>query len=274
MSIIISLTSTSVRLPVLKYTLTSLLEQSIKPDRIVLNLSKDKYLIDQGINEVPSWLEKLSRDGEIEIKWVKNTGPYRKFLPIYEECSDDDWIVTCDDDVIYGKYWLASLIECAKQNPNSIICGRARIPVKSIAGNYQSYLNWPLAPLGSSGFNLVPTGVSGILYRKKLLDEYIMTSDAYKQLAPKQDDLWFNLARVIKGADVVVSENANNHIFPINAPGSLTSTNVAVKLPEWSKLALALIVRLKIKTKSYLGATVCENDKAIKNLKVFKDSLK
>ena len=49
MALIVSLTSTSLRLPILRHTLLSLLDQRCMPDRIVISLSKEPYLIDEGI---------------------------------------------------------------------------------------------------------------------------------------------------------------------------------------------------------------------------------
>lgn len=270
MSIIVSLTSTSVRLPVLKYTLISILDQSLKCYKIVLCLSKEKYLIDEGIKALPTWLSSLVDSKEIEIKWVENTGPYRKLLPVYQVCSDDDWIITCDDDVIYGPDWLSSIVKTADIHPDAIICGRARKPVRALGGGVQSYINWPLAPLGAEGFDLLPIGISGVLYRKSLLDDGIMSSQDYKKLAPKQDDLWFNLARSVAGTKVVVSTEADKHVFPIDAPGALSATNCSAKLAGWDNLVPALSERLVLKIKAYLGFPVGDNDIVLRKLEKYR----
>lgn len=270
MAIIVSLTSTSGRLPVLKYALNSILDQNLRADKVVLCISKDKYLIDEGIKKKPAWLTEISDSEEIEIRWVENTGPYRKLLPVYETCSDQDWIVTCDDDVIYGQDWLSSIVQTAEAHPNAIVCGRARIPVKAPGGGMQSYLNWPLAPLGAEGENLLPIGVSGVLYRKSLLDESVMLSEDYKVLAPKQDDLWFNLARQIARTKVVVSTETGKHVFTIDAPGALSATNASTKLAGWDRLILALFERLVLKIKAYLGFSVCDNDLVLRKLEKYR----
>jgi hypothetical protein len=255
---------------VLQHTLISLSNQSLKADNVILCISKEKYLIDQGIGELPDWLNTLVDAGEVTIKWVENTGPYRKLLPAYNMYSNQDWIVTCDDDVIYGQDWLSSMVMTAKAHPNAIICGRARIPVKSPIGGMQSYLNWPLAPLGAEGLNLLPTGVSGVLYRKPLLDERIMLSEDYKVLAPKQDDLWFNLARQVAKTKVVVSAEAGKHVFPIETPNTLSATNASTMLPGWDRFIHALFGRISQKMRGYLGFSACDNDIALRRLAEYK----
>lgn len=270
MSVIISLTSTSVRLPILRYTLLSLLNQDYKADKIIVNLSKDKYLIDKGIQKLPDWLKELKDMKSISISWVENTGPYRKLLPVYERSKENDIIITCDDDVIYGSKWLTSLMDTAESFPDCIICGRARVPLRTIGGRYQSYINWPLATPGSSGYDLVPTGVSGVLYRKPLLSKVIMESHDFKDIAPKQDDLWFKLAHEQMGTKVVVCKETYKHVNMIEAPGALTITNVNVKNSVRKNLILSLSSRLRLKTKAYLGIATCGNDEAIQRIQNYK----
>ena len=271
MSLIVTLTSTSRRLPVLRHTLLSLLDQQCRADRIVLCISKEPYLIDEGIKQLPAWLTAMVEQGEVEINWVENTGPYRKLMPVYRAASDEDWIVTCDDDVIYGPGWLSSLVQTAKQHPSAIVCGRARRPVRNPLGRRQSYLNWQVVPLGSRGKDLLPIGIAGVLYRKPLLDRDTMFSEDYRKLAPKQDDLWFSLARQMVGTEVVVSSEANNHVYPIEAPGALLATNAMMKVSGWDKLFAALFERLLLKLKCYLGIPVCDNDIVIEQLDRYKN---
>lgn len=273
MSLIVSLTSTSLRLPVLKHTLISLLDQKYRADRIVLNISREPYLIDEGIKQLPVWLSAMVEDGDIEINWVENTGPYRKLIPVYRSAGDEDWIVTCDDDVIYGPAWLSSLVKAAEQYPSAIVCGRARCPVKNILGRTKSYSKWPLAPLGSSGEDLLPIGVAGVLYRKPLLDRDMMRSENYKEIATKQDDLWFNFARQRTGARVVVSPDTNNHAYLIKAPGALSKTNAKSKASGENKTRSTLFQKLALNLRSHLGFPVCDNDVVLERIERYGKSL-
>ncbi|WP_071945880.1 glycosyltransferase [Halomonas aestuarii] len=273
MSIIISLTSTLARLPLLRFTLLSIFDQDSSADRIVLCLSSDPYLIDEGVRELPHWLSAMAAQGMVEIMWVENTGPYRKLIPVFRSASSHDWIITCDDDVIYDKGWLSSLVKTGKDHPDAIVCGRARRSVENFFGRRQSYLNWPLVPMGTSGTELLPIGVAGVLYRKPLMDHRIMLSDDYKKLAPKQDDLWFNLARQLSGREVVVSLEADNYVYPIEAPGALSKTNVGTNLCGWDRFFLALCGRLLLKFKAYMGVSLCDNDLVIKKLEHYKRSM-
>lgn len=272
MRLIVSLTSTSSRLAILKYTLISILSQSRKPDLITLCLSKTPFLSDKGVKDVPSWLAEMTITECVEVYWVDNTGPYRKLLPTYLMANNDDWIVTCDDDVIYAPNWLDSLVKVGLAYPDSIVCGGARKPALNFMNKLQSYVNWPLVNSDIEELDLLPIGVFGVLYRKGLLDERVMHSTKYQELSPKQDDLWFNLARVSQGTKVVTSIEAKRQVFPIQTLDGLSETNVGVN--EHSGFLKKFIRKLSYKLLGYLGFAICENDIAIKKLRNYQRSLK
>lgn len=266
MALIVSLTSTRSRLSILRYTLMSLLEQSEKADAIFLNISKRPYLFDEGIEQLPEWLAEL--DGAaLNVNWVENTGPYRKLLPVLSTVADTDMIVTCDDDVIYGRDWLKYLLAAKQRYPDAVVCGRARIPVTNLFGRRQSYLHWPLAPANHQGDDLLPIGVAGVLYGKQQLAKAIIESEDYLSLAPKQDDLWFNLATRMSGAGVVVAEGAGAEVFEIKTPENLSSTNASTQSKRaWDRFCVTMVDRFIARIKGYLGVSICDNDVVLSKL--------
>ncbi len=267
MSVIVTLTTTSYRLDILKYTLLSIWDQSRRPDKVFLNVSSEPFCNDIGITELPEWLKEMVKSNlELELFWVENTGPYRKLLPTFEKADNDDLIITCDDDVIYGRHWLNSLVSSAEANNNSVICGRARMPKKTIWGSRQSYLNWPVTTDDHEGYDLVPTGVSGIVYRKSLLDPIIMQSRDYAWVAPRQDDLWFDLARRRLGASVIVSKVAAKNVFPIDTPESLGEENASYRSFRLKFARSSLLIRGAIRFLGMFGIAVCDNDRVMRRL--------
>lgn len=266
MPTIVSLTSTASRLEILRYTLISLTEQTYSPDRIVVNLSKDAYLMDEGVNELPIWFSSFENEG-VEVNWVENTGSYRKLLPILSEATDDDILVTCDDDVIYGPHWLASLMQTVAEFPDHIVCGRARRPSENFLKKQQSYLHWSVVKPGSKGIDLVPIGIAGVAYRLKLLDiDFILKRD-YLEEAPKQDDLWFKVASKRKGTPVKVSNQAESAVFPIETKNSLSSSNAGGQyVSKWNNVLSSLFERVLVRIKAYFGFAVNGNDKVWRHL--------
>ena len=263
METIISLTSTVTRLNVARYTLLSLLHQTRPPDRIILNLSREAYLLDDGVDELPIWLEDLQASHPLEVRWTKNTGPYRKLHPAIADCSDDDIIITCDDDAIYGEKWLEHLLRAATRQPDAIICGRACTPVRNIVGRLQSYVHWPLVTINSAGLNLIPIGVAGVVYRKRLLDCDFLFWEEFLRSAPGQDDFWFKKASERRGTPVHVVPVADEHVHPIRVGAALSDTNASAQLKrDWASLFPAIAERATFRLKAYVGFSVCVNDVA------------
>ena len=263
--VIISLTSTSNRLAILRYTLLSLLEQNLKADRIVVNLSKEAYLLDDGVKKLPDSYLSLLELG-IEINWVENTGPYRKLIPVLTEANDDDLIVTCDDDVIYGQEWLEILIKTSKENPNTIVCGRARRPMKNFLNIEKSYNFWPLVEDSSLGLELVPIGVAGIVYKKELLDMNFLTNSEFKNIAPKQDDLWFKASSYKCKSPVLVAPLANSQVYEIETKVTLYSSNTGMDRNKYSNFISKLIQKISDRVLGYLGFSVNPNDSTWKKI--------
>ena len=91
---------------VLNHLLTN---QTRQPEKVLLHLSEEPYLLDKGfankqithpqLNQV---LEKFS--DRIEIRWVKNIGPYRKLIYTMKDLwESESLMITIDDDFVYNK---------------------------------------------------------------------------------------------------------------------------------------------------------------------------
>lgn len=202
MKIIVSLTTTFEREQsgLLHKSVHSLLNQEQPPDVLMLNISDHPYLNDSGFADTPQWVKDLP----VTINWVENTGSYRKLLPAIRNAAAKDLVVTADDDVVYGTSWLKSLIQASKNNPEAIVCCRARKMKKNIFGKWQNYRNWPLVKKETRGHLISPTGCGGVAYTRNLLDLDFLFDQKFLELAPTTDDLWFRMAGMRKGSQVLV----------------------------------------------------------------------
>lgn len=188
--------------------IASLRNQSRAPDQIVVNLSRQPYLRDEGFAEEPPALNGAG----VRLNWVENTGPYRKLLPALDLANDDDVIVTVDDDVIYHSGWLEALLDLSTRYPDDVVCVRARRMRRAPLGNWQNYKNWSSAKHFMRGMHLLPTGCSGVLYKKHLLDLGFLADTAFKALAPTADDLWFRMAGMLQGTRITVDPRIGKQV--------------------------------------------------------------
>jgi hypothetical protein len=103
--IVISLTTLPNRIFDLKPTLISLLDSTYKVDKIYVNIPYETLKGQEYV--IPDWLTRLHN---VYINRVSNDyGPATKLLPTLN--VEKDWIIVCDDDVIYGSRMVESYIQ-------------------------------------------------------------------------------------------------------------------------------------------------------------------
>ena len=204
--IIVSLTSAQHRLPHIEPCLRSLLDQSRKPDEIRLYLSRDPWLDrDTGVREIPSFLEKMEKGGEIRLIFVApNTGPYRKIMPAAEEFRGRKgvWLITADDDWILPNDWLETFTRHMNEPQVLAYFGHsARFPFPyalwantgmSFFAGFR-FLRRAVILLLDRFMPRVPmaVGAHGVAYPLEIFDADFYSKD-YARIAPTTDDIWIN----------------------------------------------------------------------------------
>lgn len=198
MQTFISLTSIFDNQQALIHTLNSIKQQTLKPDKCFVFLSTEPYLLDKGFadQQLPANIEAILRDDLFEIRWVANTGPYRKLLPILQEKIDEDCvIIAVDDDTSYEKNMIENYINDFNTY-NCVIASRSYTMkfenVQDISYKDRDTIN----RLNVYNFH---TGKGGVLYHPKFFRNsasHIFDSMIYKEVCPFGDDIWFNFHRI------------------------------------------------------------------------------
>ena len=266
----ISLTTFSGRLELVRYTIESLLRQKICADKIYLNISKDPYLIAEGISEYPNWLKELVKNKKIEVSVVDNMGPYRKLIPIILKLKKEDNIVICDDDVIYGEDWLKVLLSNSAKHPDDIICMHSR-KIRRILNDTieSSYIYWPVFYGRDYQANILPIGVGGVFYKVRFFDLNFLLNKEFLNIAPVNDDLWFWYSCNNKGRMVSsVKPSVNCYFYPIETLSNLTEINYSTS----SKFKSYLLNKL-IQITGFFGRPVVKNDISWIAIKKFKNNI-
>lgn len=189
----ISLTTISSRIDCVVDTIQSLLSQSYKDVHVRLYISREPYLLDEGIPEIPKGIAELARKnaGRFSVSYCPNIGPYRKLLPfLYEFWGQSRNVVTVDDDTIYPSYWLETLLDAYARYRCQIAYRGHRIAVSE--NGFAPYRAWMKSKLEENpGLLILPTGKDGVLYNTSFFPLEVLNIDAAMKLAPTADDLWF-----------------------------------------------------------------------------------
>ncbi|TQI75644.1 hypothetical protein FHT98_3428 [Bosea sp. AK1] len=191
--ITISLTTIRARLPTLHLTLESLAQQSYPSLTIRLYVSRDAFLLDEGIDALPDACMRVIEEHapRIEVHFVRNIGSYRKLVPLLEErLGQSSLVVTADDDTLYPPSWVSDLYFHYRLQ-NCIVCYRGHQMAYDDSG-WINYRSWMRRPPGASRSVLnLPTGKDGVLYNTIFFHPDVLDMQRGVALARTVDDLWF-----------------------------------------------------------------------------------
>lgn len=197
--VLVSLTSYPPRLKTVFLVIESLLNQSFKPDKIILWLSTSEIKP----TDIPNNLLKLKSRG-LEIKWVdENIKSYKKLIHAIEAFSDYH-IVTCDDDLMYHNWFLQGLYQSYKRHPDCISAYRCRTMRKTNNQQIAPYATWLYTKETQPSHRIFPTSGGGIWYPPHSLDKRI-TNRIFMTLSPSADDIWFKSMSLLKQTKVVMA---------------------------------------------------------------------
>jgi hypothetical protein len=218
----ICLTTISSRLQHLSGTLASLLAQKYKNTVIHVYVSKEAYLLDDGIHQLPDSILEMQdqANGRLKISYCKNIGPYRKLLPfLYENWGQSCLVATADDDTIYPVDWLERMV-AAYELYNCVIAHRGHRIVLRDEG-FAPYRSWMRSRLEFNPSNMIlPTGKDGVLYDTAFFPENVLNVADAMRYAPTADDLWFRWNLAMNGIPVYLLNDNYADSFPESNYGS------------------------------------------------------
>jgi hypothetical protein len=183
--LVVSVTSYPLRFNSLHLTLACLLDQTVKPDRLVL------WIASSDIGALPERVRRL-RDSGVDIRTCDDLRSFKKLVPALE-AYPNAFIATADDDIYYSVNWLKDLVDGTERGV--IVCHRAHRLKRLSSNRIAPYLQWAFDAEGTearqSSPDLVPIGVGGVLYPPLSLDPRVTDRRLFQRLCPAGDDLWF-----------------------------------------------------------------------------------
>lgn len=207
--LIVSLTSYGRRLYDAAYAVESIMQQTIKPNKIILWIDdRDKCNIPQALKQQ-----------QVRGLEIKPTAPdYRSYKKLIHtlESYPDDTIITIDDDVMYEFDLIERLLTAHKSYPKDICAARVH-RIKRDAANVPIPYNkwdWTITELSAHPDNFL-TGVGGVLYPPHSLADETTNGNLFTKLAPTADDVWFFFMARLKGTLVrkIATRNRYGHDY-------------------------------------------------------------
>lgn len=195
--VIVSLTSYPERFNDLPKTLYSLLNQSLKPDKVILWLDEDL----KSLNSIPYEITRFIKNG-LDIEFRKDISSYTKAIYALKEYPDTI-IVTADDDIYYPEDWLKKLYLSYIANPKDIQAHRVhRAELNTPYKKWKQRINEE-----SARFDNFLTGVGGVLYPPNCFTNEVFREDIFLKYATKADDIWFWINAILSNRKIRVVKN-------------------------------------------------------------------
>ena len=225
-------------------------------DSIVVWVSRDPYLSDEGIADEPLWAEKIRLSGtNLIFKWVKNTGPYRKLFPALKAATEDDILIYADDDAIYNESWAETLLtDFFNHNQQCVVAARVRKTVKKKKDILDSYRNFPLITTSKvidTGY--IITGLGGVVLKKNMIPTDFHHNEDFLTICPRADDIWISKLIQLTKTPVYVSSEAISYVHEIIHDYGLSRLNT-------SKIKRSLLHKVRLTFKSGQNHYLCQND--------------
>lgn len=224
--VIVSLTSYGKRIYDAYLAIESIMQGSLKPNRIILWLSEEEFLD----KILPETLQKQKERG-LEIRFCEDIKSYKKLIYSLKEFPNAS-IITIDDDLIYNFDLVENLVAAHKNNPNCIWANRIHEITYEKNGSMKSYLLWN-STIKEDSVNLENnffTSGGGTLFPPNSLHNEVFNKNVFMEISPTADDVWFNAMARLKGTPIRKSftHAQNGEDYMLNErlqPTGLNSTN-------------------------------------------------
>lgn len=209
--LIVSLTSYPARINTVHITINTLLQQSLKPDMVILWLASEQFPNKEG--DLPEDLLRLKKYG-LTIEWCEeDIKSYKKLVPALLKYPDDI-IVTADDDVYYQENMLKSLYEAYLNNPRNIYVKRSvKLHVNNNKLESISSRKYLYKHLTEPSYYNQIMGGSGCLYPPKSLHKDCTNIEIIKNTIPTHDDAYFWSMAILNQTKIQVVGGFNENLY-------------------------------------------------------------
>lgn len=192
-SIIVSLTTYPARVGSVWITVTSLLQQTMKPYKIILWLAEEQF----PEHVIPNNLERLKRRG-LEIRYCEDLRPHKKYYNTMQEYPDC-YIITADDDIFYPEDHIERLWKGHEKYPSAVVCHWSHRIDFDGQGKFMPYNDWVDNGEEEPSFATLAVGCNGILYPPGCLPMETFDKNKIMEISLDTDDLWLKCMEILNG---------------------------------------------------------------------------
>lgn len=202
--VIVSLTTYPGRITQVWKTISTLLNQTMKPKKVILWLAREQFPGQQ----LPESVLRLTKRG-LEICYCDDWKSHKKYFETMKQYPEDI-IVTADDDILYPENHLEKLWKAHLEFPHEVICQWSHRITFDGRETFLPYNDWPDNGKEDPSFATLAVGCSGILYPQGALSREAFCEGQLQEYALMADDLWLKCMEILAGVKTV---NCNRTIL-------------------------------------------------------------
>ena len=243
-NIVVSLTSFPARINLVHLTICSLMNQTVKPAKLILWLADTQF---PSLESLPLDLLRLIDCG-LEIRFCDDLRSHKKY---YYTCKEypSSVIITVDDDLIYPCNTLKKLVEKHQRYPECVCCNRGH-EITFRNQKIEEYKKWKKEAtyISSPSAVLCPTGAGGVLYPPNCFYHDYLNKDIINKYAIMADDIWLKVMELLQGTKAVYTDNFPQWLFTIRGSQNVTlaKTNVDKNNNDYVIECLAQIYNINL----------------------------
>lgn len=212
-TVVICTTTHGKRIERAHLAIESVARGSMRPRRHMLWLDDPALLA-----HPPRALKRLQRRGLEILGVAPGYRVHTKYYPYVASVSAHEIpLATHEDDIIYPPNWLHDLVAKHKESPEDVVTYRAHTVALDEQG-IGPYASWTPTVSSDASYLHFGTTVSGQLYPPAFLDFVRERGDAFRDIAPTQDDVWLHHLAVESGYRTTQVTRDQQH-FPF-VPGT------------------------------------------------------
>jgi len=218
--IVVSLTSFPARFNTLHLSLKSILNQSLKPDIVFLCLTKDEV---KSEDSLPESVLNLKKYGVQIFFSDDNLKPHNKYFYAIKNYPDS-LLITVDDDNMYDKNLVCDLYNSYIKYPAAVSARRAHKITWDKDNILLPYNKWryEYQKETSPSYDLLATGVGGVLYPPGILPPETFNAGKIKELCLNADDIWLKFMELKNNIPVVWVKGRRVHPLNIKRAQKIT----------------------------------------------------
>ncbi|QSS98025.1 hypothetical protein [Psychroflexus sp. ALD_RP9] len=206
---IVSLTSFPERITEVWISVMCLLNQTVKPDKIILWLAESQFK-----NEILPKSLKILQNYGLEIRFCDDLRSHKKYLYCLQQFPES-YIMTFDDDLFYDNRVVENLIKLKKKYPNSIVANRCH-KITFSKGNLKPYSNWYHNVIEKQpSYSLFHTSGGGVLFEKRLLCDTTFDKELIRKLSLNSDDVWLKIMSIKSNLKTVTNNRYNKDFVTV-----------------------------------------------------------